>query len=303
MDCAVFHNRVGRRFSQKVTVMKEADEEDRLLRRYLLGELDEPEQERIEERFIADGGFRERALIAEEELVEDYLARRLSEADGELFVGRFLSTPEQRQKLQIAASLDRYLTAEKPHPPMGPGGEARPPGVTDQGLRQSPFWRKPTALAPAFLVLLAAVLVLVWLSTGRQRRNELAEVRRVLERINAQPVSDRAGGEFLNPIAVRGGAREANVLPAPAEGTVVTVWLLLVKDEYRRYQVVFQKDGQAERFTVDGLGAEITPRGRAVPVRLPATLLGPGVYTLKLNGVADGGVSEEINGYNFQVSP
>lgn len=283
--------------------MKEADEEEeRLLRRYLLGESDEPEQERVEERFIASSSFRECALIAEDELVEDYLAGRLSEADRELFVGHFLSTPEQRRKLKIAASLERHLTAEKPLPPMEPGGRAEPPGVAENGIGQTPYWRKPAALVSTLLVLLlAAIFVLVWLSAGRQRRDELAEVRRELGRINAQPVSDPARGEFFSPIAVRGG-REENVLPRPAGDAVVPVWLLLVKDEYRSYQAVFQKEGEVEQFTVDGLRAETTPRGRAVPVRLPARLLGPGVYTLKLNGVDDG-AAEEVNEYDFRVTP
>lgn len=282
--------------------MKEADEEERLLRRYLLGELDEPEQERVEERFISSSSFMERALIAEDELVEDYLAGRLSEADRELFVGHFLSTPEQHRKLKLAASLERHLTAEKPLPPMEPGGRAEPPGVTENGIGQSSFWRRPAVLAPALLVLLLAVVfVLLWTSAGRQRRYELAEVGQALRRINAQPVPDPARGEFFSPIAVRGG-RESNVLPRPAGDAVVPVWLLLIKDEYGSYQAVFQKEGEVEQFTVDGLRAETTPRGRAVPVRLPAELLGPGLYTLKLNGVADGTV-EEINEYGFRVTP
>src|SRR5215216_6370380 len=97
--------------------MKEANEEEFLLRLYLLGELGEGEQESVEERFITDRGFKERVLVVEDELVEDYLSGELSETEEASFVRHFLSTPEQRQRVRIAGAIKKYMAAEVPaHP-------------------------------------------------------------------------------------------------------------------------------------------------------------------------------------------
>lgn len=284
--------------------MGEADDEERMLRRYLLGELGEAERERVEERFITDRDFGERVLVAEDALVEDYLDGSLPEAESELFAAHFLSTPEQRRKVRIAGSLKRHLTAATPPRPTEPGGEVRPPGVGVSGIRDTPFWHKPMILVPASAALiLALVLGSIWLFGARQRWDDLAEARREIEQLNGQPASEGPRWEFLTPIAVRGG-REANVIPRPAEGDpAARLWLLLVKDEYDSYQAVFGGDGGGDQFPVGGLRAQTTPRGRAIPVRIPTRLLGPGDYTLKLSGVADGGRAEEIGEYSFRVLP
>jgi hypothetical protein len=279
--------------------MKEMDNEEKMFRRYLLGELDEDEQERIEERFITDRDFKERSLMTEDELVEDYLAGELSEAEKELFVGHFLSTPEQRRKLRIVGSLKRFLAVETPLHPTEPGGEVRPPGSRESEIKNRPFWRNPLIFVPVSLLLLFAVVFgLVWSFGVQQRRKQLAELRWELAQLNSQSISDGSRGVFLPPLVARGGS-EANTLPA--SDTVAYLWLVLVKDEYQSYQVVFQKDDDTEQFPINNLRAETTQRGRAIPIRIPAGILKPGTYTLKLNGVNNGGRIEEVGEYNFSV--
>jgi hypothetical protein len=260
--------------------MKEADTEERMLRQYLLGQLAEDKQEYVEERFITDRDFKERALIAEDELVQDYLSGELSERERTLFLGHFLSTPEQLQKLRIANSLKKHLATEMPLHPTKPGGEVRPPGIRESAVRNKPFWRNPLVFVPVSLTLLFAVAFgLVWLLGGQQRRKQLAEFRWEIEQLNSQSVSN----------------------DSRAPGTVAQLWLMLVKDEYSSYQVVFQKDGNAEQFPISGLRTEVTPRGKAIPFRVPAEILSPGTYILKLNGITDSERIEEVGEYNFRV--
>lgn len=297
------HYRVVPGLSKRVRAMKEADEEERVLRRYLLGELNEDEQERVEVRFITDLDFKQRALIVEDELVEDYLSGELSDAEKALFTGHFLATPEQRQKLKIAGSVRRYLIVEKSPPPLEPDGEVLPLRARESGMKNRPFWRKPLILVPASLmILLVLVFGLLRLTGVQQRRNQLAEIRLELEQLNRQPGSAASSSIFLTPLATR-GAGDSNSLSRPADGAVVQLWLMLIKDEYRSYQAVFRKEGDTEQFPLDGLRAETTVQGKAVPVRLLSKLLSPGVYIVKLNGIADGGRAEEIGEYIFQVTP
>lgn len=283
--------------------MKEANEEEFLLRRYLLGDLGEGEQESVEERFITERDFKERALVVEDELVEDYLSGRLSEAEGESFASHFLSTPEQRRRVRVAGAVKKYMAAEVAARPTEPGGDVRTPGVSESGLSHTSFWRNPSVLAPVSLALLLAVALGVgWLVVKDRQRKELADSRQELERLNRQPVSDDPRWVALSPLNTRGD-REANVIQRPAGGTVVQLWLMLVKDEYQSYQVVLQQDGDAGQFPVGGLRAESTPRGRAIPFRIPAHLLPPGTFILKLNGVGEGDRVEEVGEYNFRVTP
>jgi hypothetical protein len=282
--------------------MKEADKEEQMLRQYLLDELGEDEQEYFEERFITSRDFKERALIAEDELVEDYLSGHLSEAEKKSFVSHFLSTPEQRRKVRIAASLRKHMAASQPAHPTEAGGEVRSPSVTERVVVSRPFWGNPWVLVPASLTLvLTIVLGLVWVLGERQRRRHLAEIRWVLEHINANSVQSDSPSVFLSPLNVRGD-REVNIMPVPAPGTVAQLWLVLIKDEYPSYQVVFQKDDDAEQFPVNGLQAETTTRGRAIPLRVPAEIVSPGTYVLKLNGVAEGERIEEVGEYNLRVT-
>lgn len=282
--------------------MKEEDFEEATLRRFLLGRLNEDERERVEERFTTDRDFRELALMVEAELVEEYLDGSLPESEEELFVKHLLSTPEQQRKIRIAGSLRSYLDAGEPAAHTLPGHDAREPAAVGGGISLNGFlFNRPALFAASLALLLALVFGSVWLFGVRRQRNQLAEVRRALEQLNRLPLPDGSTGVFLSPLTVRGGGAQ-NTLQPPNDA-VAHLWLLLVKDEYQSYQVVFWKEDDAERFTLGGLRAEATPSGKAIPVRLPAGLLRPGTYVFTLNGVTADGLTEEVGEYDFRVTP
>lgn len=280
--------------------MKETDKEF-LLRRYLLGELGEGERESVEERFITDRDFKELTLVIEDELVEAYHSGELSELEEASFENHFLATPQQRRKVRLARTLKEYAIAEATAHPTEPGGEIHAPGPDESKLGHMPFWHNSWVFVPASLALLLVVLGLSWLAWTQQRGKDLAAVRLELERLNHQPAPDGSPWVALTPLNVRGPG-ETNVLQSPAGGTVVRLWLMLIKDEYQGYQVVLQKDGDAEQFPVSGLRAETTPRGRAIPLRIPAEVLPPGTFILKLSGADEGERVEEVGEYNFRVT-
>jgi hypothetical protein len=83
-----------------------------MIREYLLGQLSDEEQQRIEERLIADKDFFEQVMIEETELIDDYLAGALVERES--FINHFLSTPQQLQKVRTAAALREYTSESAP---------------------------------------------------------------------------------------------------------------------------------------------------------------------------------------------
>src|SRR5205085_3570343 len=85
-------------------------DEQSLLRVYLLGHVaDESVCARIEERLLADEAYFEALLIAEEELLDDYVRDALTPAERASVEQHFLTTPERQQQLTAAQALHRYV--------------------------------------------------------------------------------------------------------------------------------------------------------------------------------------------------
>jgi tetratricopeptide (TPR) repeat protein len=100
--------------------MKEqAEEQDTQLRRYLLGELSDEEQQKIEEKLLVDNGYVEQMLIAEEDLIDDYISGRLPLRQQQAYKKLFPLTREGRQKVQVTRVLKAHLAEfNEPHPSL-----------------------------------------------------------------------------------------------------------------------------------------------------------------------------------------
>ena len=81
------------------------DFSDAQLTRYLLGELTEEEQEKIEERAFRDRRYLLEIEALECDLIDDYVRGALSEGQRRQFEERFLASAERRRKLQFARAL------------------------------------------------------------------------------------------------------------------------------------------------------------------------------------------------------
>jgi uncharacterized membrane protein YccC len=140
------------------------------LKRYMLGELDQEEQQRLEREIMTDNHTFEQLSAAEDELVEEYLEGSLSAREREKFEKHFLSTPERRQELKLAKALRRYVAEKKSESKVS-------------------FWESLQALLrtqPAFLKhALSAVLVLAVVGgawSARQARRSSQEIAQIRAR-------------------------------------------------------------------------------------------------------------------------
>lgn len=100
----------GARNDYERKTMKERAESEAHFIRYLLGELPEQEQVRLEEVFFVDDGYFEQLLVAEDELRYEYAQGLLDTASSERFEERFASTTGGRGKLAFATELISALT-------------------------------------------------------------------------------------------------------------------------------------------------------------------------------------------------
>ncbi len=89
-------------------------EDEKLIRRYLLGELTEDERRRLESQVFDDEEFAARLpeymSLLEDELIEDYLKGALSSLEKKHFEEHFLRTSQRREKLSFVESLSNYAT-------------------------------------------------------------------------------------------------------------------------------------------------------------------------------------------------
>lgn len=90
-------------------VMNGDAKQERCLRKYLFGELNEAEQQVVEKQLLADAELFDLLNVVEDELFDDYLDDALNGDERERFESFFLSTPYRQRKLSFAMSLRRHV--------------------------------------------------------------------------------------------------------------------------------------------------------------------------------------------------
>jgi hypothetical protein len=126
------------------------DQERRLIR-YLLGELSKDERAEIEDDYVATTESFDQLLVAEDQLIDDYVRGRLAEKDRRLFEKNFLSTSGRRERVRSARALlafaDKHGT-----PQRSPGGYLR-------GLVASLLSSEQPVMRWALVALLVVVVI------------------------------------------------------------------------------------------------------------------------------------------------
>lgn len=100
-------------------------EDEIMLKRYLLGELDEEKRAQLENRLVNVEGYFAQMRIIEKELIDDYVLGLLSSAEAERFEAHFLSTAERRQSVRMSAALKDSSHA-KPEVKKSSGADRQP---------------------------------------------------------------------------------------------------------------------------------------------------------------------------------
>lgn len=269
--------------------MEQNLEDNNLIQRYLLAELDEEMRQRLEERLMTDNEYFEELLVAEDELIDSYLSNALPPGDKEKFEGHFLSTPERRRKMSFARTLRKYIVAKEEELTV-PAGIDNSSASRKRFLFPSFGFRNPIAGFSVAAALLLMVIGVSWLILREQRAEN--------------PSRPGNGGNVLAVNLTAGGVRsegERNRITIPANTNIVEFRLEIAFDEYKNYRAIIQTDTGSEVFSLDQLAAEKNGSERVVIVPTPAKTLRPGDYQLKLSGLAAGGELEDIGTYYFRI--
>jgi CHAT domain-containing protein/Tfp pilus assembly protein PilF len=133
--------------------VKEKFIDEALLVKYLLGELSEEAEARIEEQYFVDDRFHEELQAVELELIDLYIDNELSKEAQEKFEKRFLSVPERLRDVNLTRALKDYALKTAV-------AETHKKSEAKHTIR---FWFKPfftpLRIATATLILLALALL------------------------------------------------------------------------------------------------------------------------------------------------
>ena len=275
----------------------------------------------------------EHTYVEENDLVQSYLAGRLSESERDAFEAHYFNCSICLENLETAQDLRegmRQVAAED----IARAAEARVGLGVLAGLATLARWRR---LALAGALLLLAALPGLWLyqrnrglerqmetasaEAGRQRaalearirglEQESAEDRRRLaEKLAEEPRAVREPTVQPQPevnvplfllAAVRSGdsGREpVNQIPLASTTKSVILTAELATVDYATYRATLHDRGGKEIWQAGGL----RPDSRdTLVLLLPAGMLPPGVYQLTIEGTQTGGKWFAVGGYPFRV--
>ena len=286
------------------------DEEQIGIRRYLLGYSEPNAAESIEERLISDEGYLQEFSIITDELIEDYLDGALSEDEAARFESHFLTTARRSRKVEIARALAEKANLEESE--VQAETETANRFVAKANVTPS---SKPASRQKYWLLAAAVAAILffgflarqVWWRnspTPYQANNQAnKQFQDELVRLNDPALPLPAGASVnlsITPVTLRevGEDRRVNI---KSDTQTVLVRLILVDAHYGSYQASLQTADAVNLGAIQQLKPTVEEGGRFVIVRLPAQMLSPGSYQIKLAAETSPGVFEDVGTYSFQV--
>ena len=317
---------------------------EKLIARYLLGDLPEAQQVEIEDRAFTDKEYLALITSVENDLIDEYVRHELSQTERQQFERQFLASAERRKRVEFARALAQVRS------------EAKAPERAVVSEPAGWSWRDSlyafiSGLNPAArLAVVAAMLLLIvggaWLLTETLRlrsrltqlqaqkahQNELQQQvdaeRRRNEELNARLAQEKQQreqseeslrqlsetGDATNPpprpviasltllpgLSRGGGEKPSLVIPDDARLVRLQIGID-PEEQYRTFAVEVRTAAGRQVWTRENLTARTRGRARAVSLTLPASALKSGDYELRLSGRQEGGESEDIGFYYFDV--
>jgi len=295
--------------------------DDRELRRYLLGHLDEDARCRVESRLLSDGDYFELAEAVEDEVVEEYVDGRLSGGEKQSFEKRLRHSAKLNQRLLLHRALRRharrsvferwlsaltswFTPALRPAPALAAvlivfcGGAW---GIYRIGQLQTQLVATTASIHQA--VSARDSIAAMWnderlRNQALQRSIEKSDAE--LARLTKQTAVASIASFILTGATARGSSRTTR-LQLPSGQPLVELRLDIGIDDYRRYTAVL-RDAQGRDLMTQTIPSTQKTADTAYAIMpLPAALVPPGDYTIELRGVRAEGASERIDSYTFRI--
>lgn len=252
-----------------------------MIKSYLLGNLDDSRRIQLEERLLNDGELFEELLISEDELVDQYVAGRLTDDERGRFESHFLVTADRHRKFQFGQTLNKYLELN----------DVSDAAVMPDARRFWMYQNRP-ALWPIRRPLVAISLVAI-ICLG------LAAVYWTITRRDAASSSPRHVVAIV-PGATRSEGAGLQRVQIPLHTETVELRLPVSHIKYEKYVAELRSGGG--KVTELPSATTYEDQGQKLVVFLvEADQLPSDDYHLKLNGINSAGEPEFIDSYPFRV--
>lgn len=260
---------------------------------YLLGQLAEEDESKVEIRLLTDRDFFEELSILENELIDQYLAGTLSVSDRQSFESHFVLSSERWRKVRFARALRKSVSVAASDSQLIPTKKElfpEPADATRLATPRSssifPFGRSPLvryATAAAILIVAVGSFLLLlrnWPSSGTNGR--------VL------------AIELIPTPATRDGSELKQFTLTP-DIKSVHLQLDLFKNEYQSYEAVLRDSSLRTVITSKNLKPQVTNGFAVVVVDVKVGLLTPDNYRVFLSGTTHDGQTEDVATFSFTI--
>jgi hypothetical protein len=305
-------------------------QQDWTLRKYLLGELSETEQETVELWLMSGEESYDVLAAAEDDLIDEFIGGKLSPRELDRFNNHFLVAPERKRKVQFGQALHRYV------------GEN---SVVAPRVSIPPFsFRDLLRYRPVFAYASCALMVLIlglgfWtgfqfqdmrrqlnerelqfaaeredlrkqldrsVALEQQLQSNFRELEQAVTNIKLSPSPGSPG--LLVAVALMPGAtrapKEIGVVDLRSNPQVAELSLKLIDDNnYESYHAVLVDDEGKELWSLDGLPAKSIRDEKVVVFVVPTRRLASGEFRVRLSGRSAANPAEKIDDYLFRVTP
>jgi hypothetical protein len=277
--------------------MKDTEQEHVVIRKYLLGELDENVREQLEERVISDSDYKQEVLIVEGELLDEFVSGGLSPDDRKLFLRNFLASPAQRRKLETAKALHAYASNRKPR--------ADQPSVIEGGwlkhllavLRSRNRFMQFASATAGVLLLIGSAALIYWLVFGQKRPyyDELVSLNQPSSPI-LEAGSSVASAQ-LSPLVFRGSS-DPRTITVTADTNVLQLRMPTARVD-AKYRVTLRENGGAEIFQLDDVSPRQVGSNAMLVLQIPMKMLTSSEYVIEV--LDKGGPADNTAVYPFRI--
>ena len=252
--------------------------------KYLLGELPEEEQERIETRYADDDDFYEEICITESELIDKYLQGELFDKEREQFEVCFLNSPSRRKRVENARVMMKWLAKERyAYATVAPHIN-REPRSWLQSL--AAFWDYRRFRWAAGIAIVVIAFTASWIIISSLRPPSESPQQKV--------------SLDLTPDAVRSSNEPRTLRISPDIGVVE---FDLHLDKSIRGRLIATLQTSTEKILQKELAPEPqqTTSGKVFILSVPANIFSGGEYFITLANEDDKGTQDIIAEYEFKV--
>jgi hypothetical protein len=301
------------------------------IRRYILGELAAQDEQSFDWRLMTgDREFMQEVEdiveVLHDDLVEDYISAKLSDAEKTAFEVRLLPCPQMREQIMLEKTL-RLAAARNTRKkrslsellgvwiqpiiiPVRAAALCASLLLAGGGLfvYRIAVLRNSLDNATSHLTAMTVVQKSLRNQVGAERRrssaltaqlNLLAEAKQHLPNTGSR-TGVAVASFMLMPGSTRSGGQTARVAVGPGQ-SLVELKLDVGIAEYPRYRAALNDSEDNELIVVGKLDPVVAGRSVYVPLQLPARMLPPDDYRIQLSGVPPGRATVMIDSYPFRV--